>query len=417
MNRMKMRTLIEYILAAIIVLILGGLAGWYFFLRTQTQTTSTQSAARGFGAAIPEGNANGTSPFSGISGASPSSSEAISVAQRPPQLWQVAAEPIAGQAFVGSGNDLRLRYVERASGYVFEADPETGTSIRRTNTLLPKIYEALLTGNGHVYERSIDAGGAITTFVGTIATSTDASSASSSSQTLLGAYLAKDIASMSADPRTGALFYIERGASGVSGVTADWNGGKQKTIFTSTIMHWQPTVLEDGRIILVQAAADSVPGYAYELKKDGTQSLLLGPLPGLTMRARASSGALLWSQSARGIMSLFVRVDQNSTGVQLPIKTLADKCAWAHGKDPVAYCGVPQGSAGQNFLDVWYRGAAHSSDALWRIDASAGTAEMIYTPPSDTSIDVENMLVDSGGNYITFMNAANKSLWLLRLSK
>lgn len=414
---MKTRTIIEYLLAVITVLILGSLAGWYFFLRTQTQTTIRQNVARGFGAAIPEGNAGGSAVLN-----TEAEKSSAQQGQRPPQLWHVQSKPIAGQRFVGSGTHVRLRYVERASGYVFEANPETGQVVRLTNTLMPKIYEAFLTENGHVYERSLDTAGNITTFVGTLSTSTDASSASSSSQTLLGSYLAKNIASMSADPRSGALFYLVKNSDDVVGVSADWNGEKQKTIFSSAIMSWQPTILGDGRIMLVQAAADSVPGYAYELKKDGTLSPLLGPIPGLTLRVRPASGAgapsaTLWGQSLRGVMSLFVQVDRNTIAVELPIKTIADKCVWTLGKDLVAYCGVPQGSTGANFLDNWYRGAAHSSDALWRVDASAGTAEQLFTPPSNTSIDIESVSVDSGGNYITFTNAADKSLWLLRLTK
>ncbi len=472
---MKARTIIEYILAAIIVLILGSLAGWYFFLRTQTQTTTSQGLARGYGAEIPVGNVGGgapsassnpggggapaqtsqpasapsgtffsrlwstitgnwgstqtsaglpfgdnTSPFS--SGAQPNSPEGEQEVQRPPELWHLEVQPIAGQRFVGSGTNVRVRYVERASGYVFEANPATGQVIRLTNTLMPKIYESLLTENGHVFERSLDASGSITTFVGSLSTSTDSSNASSSAQSLAGLYLAKSIVDMSAHPRSGALFYLVKDQEGIAGVSADWNGEKRKTIFSSIIMSWRPTVLEDGRIILVQAAADSVPGYAYILQSNGTLSPLLGPVPGLTVRVRPVSGtgtssAILWGQSVRGVMSLFVQVAPNATAVELPIKTIADKCAWSTGRDLVAYCGVPQGSAGQNFLDDWYRGAAHSSDALWRIDASAGSAEMVYTPPSNTSIDIENASVDSGGNYITFTNAADKSLWLLRLTK
>lgn len=237
-----------------------------------------------------------------------------------------------------------------------------------------------------------------------------------------GSYLAKNIVSIATNPKSGTLFYLVRNASGVAGVSADWDGEKQKTIFSSVIMSWRPTVLEDGRIILTQAAADSAPGYAYELKKDGTLSPLLGPTLGLTVRVRSTSGegassAILWGQSVRGAMSLFVQVDKGATAVRLPIRTIADKCVWTSGKDLVAYCGVPQGSAGQNFLDDWYRGAAHSSDALWRIDASAGTAEMVYAPPSNASIDIENMAVDSGGNYITFTNAVDKSPWIFRITK
>ena len=416
---MKTRTIIEYVLAAIVVLVLGSLAGWYLFLRTQTETTVAQSIARGFGISIPEGSASGDTPDT------PENAQAGTSAgqpvQRTAQLWQVEEEPTAGHLFVGSGRNLRLRYVERATGYVFEANPETGLRTRLTNTLLPKIYEALLSENGHVFERSVDTFGNITTFAGTISTSTDSSDASSPAKTLLGSYLVKNILSMSTNPVSGALFYVVESPNGGAVVSTEWNGQKPKTLLESAITHWRPALMEDGRTLLVQAAADSVSGYGYELRPDGTLSLLLGPVPGLVMRARPSSKpgetALLWSRSSRGELRLFTRVDRNATAAQIPVRTIADKCVWTSGKDLVAYCGVPQGSTGQNFLDNWYRGTAHSSDALWRIDASVGTAEMAYTPPSDTPVDIENIAIDRAGDYITFTNAADKSLWLFRLAK
>lgn len=415
---MKMKTVLTYLLAVIMVLILGSLAGWYFFLRTQTDTTIAESVARGFGLGAPEGNTNGS--VSSASQEAATDASPAQSAQRPAQLWSVEPKPTSGHTFIGSGKNLRLRYVERASGYVLEADPETGQILRLTNTLMPKIYEALLSENGHVLERSLDTAGNITTFVGTIATST--SSASSSAKTLTGTYLAKNISSVSMHPLSGALFYVVGGQGGSAVMSAEWNGEKQKTLLESAIISWKPATLADGRTILVQAAADGVPGYSYEVRQGGVLNSMLGPVPGLVVRARPSSSAgtpnaLLWSQSVGGVLSVFARVDQNATAVQIPMRTVADKCVWKSGEGFVAYCGVPQGSAGQNFLDNWYRGAAHSSDALWRIDAGAGTAEMLYTPPSNTPVDIENLTIDRGGQYLSFTNAADKSLWLFRLTK
>ena len=420
MSAMKTRTIVEYILISAIVLMLGSLVGWYFFLRAQTNTTVAQSAARGFGIPIPEGDANGanSSSFPSARAGTPSTQSN----QRPVQLWHVEAKPTAGHSFVGSGKNLRLHYVDRAGGYVFEANPETGQVLRLTNTLLPKIYEALLSENGHVVLRSLDTAGGITTFIGTLSTTTDSSNASSSAAALSGSYLEKNILRISANPITGSLVYVVRGSSGGAVMSAEWNGEKQKTLLESAITSWRPLALADGRSAVIQAAADNVLGYGYELKQGSAPSPILGPIAGLMMRIRpptekSSSDAVLWSQSVRGELRLFARINQNATAVQLPVRTIADKCAWAPSGAFIAYCGVPQGSTGQNFLDNWYRGAVHSSDVLWRIDASAGTAEMVFTPPSNTPLDIEDISVDRAGDYIAFTNAADKSLWLFRVTK
>src|SRR3989338_172888 len=102
---MKKRAIVEYILAAVLGVIFGSLAGGGFFLRPQREPPALQGAARGFGIAIPEGSAGGdTSSLpqgtdTGVSG--------MESAQRPAQLWQVEQKPTAGHAFLGSGGKKR----------------------------------------------------------------------------------------------------------------------------------------------------------------------------------------------------------------------------------------------------------------------------------------------------------------------
>ena len=67
-------------------------------------------------------------------------------------------------------------------------------------------------------------------------------------------------------------------------------------------------------------------------------------------------------------------------------------------------------------MEEWYRGALHTSDAWWKIDVSAGTAQTLYTPDSGTSFDAEHPVIDESGGYIAFTNAADKSLWMLRIA-
>jgi hypothetical protein len=316
-------------------------------------------------------------------------------------------------AFVKNGSNERLRYVERATGYIFEADPVTGTTVRLTNTLIPRVYEAIITERGGVIGRSLDEAGNTTTFAGSIATSTDDSSATSSARALTTVDLPKRIARVSVNPKTDALFYLTTDSNGVAGIRSEWNGTRSTRIFSSSIVHWYPWWLSDGRMILVQAAADSVPGFAYGLK-DGALEPILRAIPGLTLLPR-EGGALLYGQSNNGILTMFARISASTTAIPLPVKTIADKCVWSAGKEFVAYCGVPRGLVPQNFLDDWYRGALHSSDALWRVDANAGSAEMLYTPEAGSPLDVTRPTTDSAGNYIALINASDQSLWLLRI--
>ena len=411
---MNKRTLITYTLAAIAVIILGALAGWYFFLRSQTTATTALNTARGFNAQTPTGGGFGTTD-TGIStsdsagfGVSGNSAAPVSTTT-PPQLWHVTVIPVGGVGFATSTTGSKVRYVERATGYVFEANPTTSGLARLTNSLMPKIYEAYIAGGNRILARYLTADGSISTFAGLVATATTSSS-------LTGVSLPKNLLAVASDPATPQLFYLQREGSGVAGITAAWDGSKPKQVFSSALSDWRVWWLSDGRIVLTQKPADSLAGYAYTLKA-GVLTPLLGPLSGLSILPRTNSSALLYSTSSGGNLALFARMSATTTATRLAITTLADKCAWVPGTALIAYCAVPQTAAPTGFLDAWYRGEMHSADALWRVDVSTGQSQLIFTPATTVSLDVVNPVVDDTGAYIAFMNAADGSPWLLRLNK
>jgi hypothetical protein len=404
---MKTGTILRYMLAGAIVIILGALAGWYFFLRSQTGATTALNASRGFGSQVPAGSPFGNTDTSGPA-FGPTGGTGTTTAAEPPQLWHITKAPVGGIGFATSTQGVRVRYAERSTGYVFQVNPLDGGIVRLTNSLTPKTYEVYFAPQDRVIERSLDAAGAIATFAGFINTSTTSS--------LTGVSLPKDIAAVAPDPKAPQLLYLQLHGGGVVGMTSGWNGSKQKQVFVSVLSDWRISWLPDGRIILVQKAADGLAGYAYTLKGAALQPLL-GPLPGLTILPRTGSSALLYSTSSGGGLALFVRVSATTSVTRLPIATVADKCVWAPGAVLIAYCAAPQVAPIGAFLDAWYRGEIHSRDAIWRIDAGANQAQLIFAPSSDISLDVINPVIDDGGSYIAFMNAADQSPWLLRLNK
>ena len=153
-------------------------------------------------------------------------------------------------------------------------------------------------------------------------------------------------------------------------------------------------------------------------------------VPGLTFLPRTSSTAFLLGESRNGSLALYVRARDDAAIASLPLKTVADKCVWAPPSTSgtsakkttgdsgplVAYCAVPLSLRGTNFLDDWYRGVVHTADAWWRVDANADTVELIPVDGgASETFDVENPIVDLKGENIAFMNAEDKTLWLLRI--
>lgn len=411
-------TILRYIVIALVVVIVAGLLGWYYFLRSAEVRTSATDTARGLGTQVPSFGSSIGSTYQNIA-STITGGETASAGATPGRLWEVSAAPVAGADFTDSSTSTLL-FAARSTGYIFSADAQSGDITRLTDTLSPKIYQAFFAPGGFVIERSLDGQGNTTTFAGTIATTTSTSADSTSSpDTLTGTYMAPNIPEISVNAASHMILYEAASPSaGATGITSNWGGTTQKRVFVSPLQDWHLWWLADNRIIVAQKAADDVPGFAYQVLKDGTFSPLLSGIPGLTVLPHASSTALIFGESSGGTLSLFAQVG-SSTAVSLPIQTVADKCVWAPGKTLIAYCAVPEHISSSNFLDDWYRGAAHTTDEWWRIDAQAGTAEKIFSAQDAgyKPLDAEYPVIDTSGSYIAFENAADQSLWVLRIQQ
>ncbi len=412
---------LKYVALAVGVVIIGALVGWFFVLRSQTQTTLSNDSSRGFGSTAPSGSENGSAFSNGIS-AQPTTPVTSAEPPKPvAQLWHVDTTPVAGFEFTSS-DAHGVYFAERATGHLFLADMETGQSRRLTNTLRPKTHEALFARDGSVILRNINENtGVLESFAGTMGTSSGSQPAS-----LLGNMLENNIVSISLNPNARSLFYLLRDAGNTIGILSSWGSKSTKRIFTSNIGSWRPILLSDGRVFVSLLAEDAVPGYAYEIRKDGSLSPVQRNIPGLSILPQASSTALLFSSSGSDI-ALFLQASSSANAVALPLKTIAEKCAWAPfpvksktstSTPNIAYCAVPGPAKEGHFLENWYRGILHTSDVIWKINAETGDTQMIYSPESDgEAIDATKLATDPTGNYLGLINNADSSFWMLRIQK
>jgi hypothetical protein len=414
----------------IVVLALGALFGWYYFLQGKNSQTNAENAGAGYGTAAPvfvgstgSSYANVVSTLGEQAGVTSTSSTS--------RLWEVSEVPVAGFGWQSSSSPS-LYFVERSSGYVFDAQTQARAVTRLTDTLRPKIYEASVSLDGSVLERSVDDTGALITFAGAVASSTPdvqvtGSSTSATAADLIGSDLPTGIGAIAVDPQYDTLFYTIPGASGVSLVSTNFAGEKEKSLFSSAIDGWRLFAPGDGSVVMLQAPLDGVEGYAYQLQKGGSFSLI-AQAPGLTVLPRASSTTLIFGSSSNGALALFAQSSSTATPEQLSIQTVADKCAWAPASPGVskgvvgnliAYCGVPETTPSQQFLDDWYKGLVHTSDKFYEVDVSAASTTLLYDPSGDTNaqLDVEDASVDPTGQYLAFINAKDQSLWVLRIAQ
>ncbi len=406
---MSRETTFRYIGFAAIALLFIGLAGWYFFISRQTANLGDVSEARGFAVGVPSftGSRGSTSEniASGFADAPPAEEE--TEPQRPPRLWRVSTAPVAGAGFVSVGSTTVLRFIERSTGHIFDVDPMTGVVTRRTNRLIPKVYEASVGKDDTIVARTITDAVARETFIGSLGTTTVDGFTS-----LTGTDLGPSIRDIVFDA-DGVVFLADTASGGSQLVQAEIDGSKPTILHSFGAGDFNLSLLTDSRIILAEKPSSGMPGYAYEAGKSLIP--LARAVPGLTIAARASSTAVLIGADNGSGLTLSVRAARDATPLTLDIRTTADKCVWVPGISFTAYCAVPQEAPASGFLTNWHRGTVHTSDSWYIVDGSAGTSEAFLEMGVDDAIDVERPTSDGGGNFIAFMNARDKSLWLLRI--
>lgn len=399
----------RYIGFAAIALLLIGLAGWYFFISRQTADLGEMGEARGFAVGVPSftGSRGSTSEniASGFADAPPAEE---GEPQRPPRLWRVSTSPVAGLGFVSVASTSVLRYVERSTGHIFDVNPMTGVVTRRTNRLIPKVYEASVGNGDTIVARTITETGERETFVGSLGTTTE-----EGFTPLTGTDLGPSVRDIAFDT-DGVVFLADTASGGSQLVRAKIDGSEPAILHTFGAGDFNLSLLTDGRIILVEKPSSGMPGHAYAVGNGLVP--LARAVPGLTLVARASSStAVLIGADNGSNLSLSVRPTLDAASLTLDIDTVADKCVWMPGRSFTAYCAVPQEAPAPGFLTNWHRGTVHTSDSWHVVDGGAGTSDSFFEMTSDDAIDVEKPTTDGGGNFIAFMNARDKSLWLLRI--
>jgi len=403
-----------------VVAILGGIGGWYYYLHSKQLSIASlipghKAAPQTPSTANPSNpSANTPAPRETVNNPI-AATPAVDMPHAPTRLWRADQGPVSGFSFIAepasASTSVHLYFAERANGNVFDADAVTQQLNRLTNTLIPKAYEAVFSPKGGTVAMRTLQGETVNTILAAFATP---ASTSTFPGALNGPALLADIRvlTIDPDPRSGKLFYVAPGANGQTGVfLSSTANAKPKQLFSSPIASWHLSVA-GGKLMILEAPAEHVDGYAYMISDSGALSLYAGPLPGLMILPHQAGGALLFSSSGGGRIALYAQVGK-SAPVALPLQTVAEKCAWDASKKLIAYCAVPAKLPSNNFITNWYQGALHTSDSIWQIDASNGTAQQLFTP--NQPLDVRDPQVDPSGQYLAFENGADMSLWVLKL--
>ncbi len=397
------------------IIILGGsiiiigllLAGGYFYFSLQrTASTSTPNSFNNFFSALfPFGQ--GTSQVK-TPGGTTNTPEAAKVLTR---LRKVSDRPTAGMWFAAQTSSTtppHIRFMERATGHVFDTPADSYSEVRISNTTLPLIQDIQKITDTLFVVRTIPDSEHPQNFLAQL-------NATTSEQTVttlqLGAFKRVAVGS-----ETNVLTVSETGA-GSEIQSLNPKDASTRALLLSPIRSWVP-LAGGNRAFLETAPSSGALGFLYEVKA-GALTKILGDVPGLLALPSPTGRYILYSSSLSGRTSLFLLDTKTGTLYPSPIGALALKCAWVSEEAPTVFCATSAGLQNATLPDDWLLGNVAFNDSAWLIRPLQGTAHSLgkLEEIAGTPIDVQSPTISPNGVYALFINKNDLSLWSLNLNQ
>ena len=308
-----------------------------------------------------------------------------------------------------------LRYVDRATGNIYQAFADKLEERRFSLTVIPKVYEAYFGNNGDSvimrYLRNDDI--TIATFFGSLPKEL-VGDVTTGDKEVKGSFLPDNITDMTTSPDTQKVFYLFNTGEIANGVVADLVGNKKIQVFDSPFTEWLTFWPNNKIITLTTKPASGVMGYMYEVNTDKKDfSRTLGGIAGLTTLTSPNTKLVLYGDDN---LSLNIFNKETKASIPLGIKTMPEKCVW-NKLSSYIYCSVPKVIYGALYPDSWYQGETSFDDQIWKIDAASGNATMIANPLDIVKEEIDGIkpALDESEDYLFFVNKKDSFLWELEL--
>jgi hypothetical protein len=297
-----------------------------------------------------------------------------------------------------------LRYVEKATGHIYQRNLASSTVKKISNTTIPNIQEAFFDKNGmNVLLRFL-----------------------SSDENTINSYLAKlggqsgeflplNILNVSLSPEKDKLFYMVKKPTGVTGTVKDLNDIKSSVVFNHDYSEWISEWVTPEKIYLTTKASASFYGNVYSMNiKNGVLTKIFGNIPGLTTLSNKDGSVILYNKSSLIGPKLNIFNVNNKTIDELNIYGLPEKCVWSSNKVSL-YCAVPNTVYEGEYPDIWYKGIVSFDDYFIKIDTNTGDFYTIANSTKETPIDATNLFLNKDENALFFTNKKDYTLWMLEI--
>jgi hypothetical protein len=317
-------------------------------------------------------------------------------------LTQLTTAAVTGLKAISNG---RVRYLEKATGHLYEIGGDGEERVRISNTTIPKISDAFWSADADKAILSIFNDENIKYF-----------SAVFTGTSTQGVFLPPEINLGGYAPRKDQFLYGAAINGRYSLITADPKNTKQTKIYSTPFGDFSISWPAENTISLLTRPSGTTEGYLYKINpQTGIFSKIIGGLRGLEALWSPDGEKILISQilPANGeIISSLISAQGKEIG--LGPKTMASKCAWAAATTTtsVIYCGVPVYFPAGVYPDDWFKGKISFNDRLFKINTAFPEAGEILT---EQTFDIEKIVVDPKGRYLYFTDKKDETLWGLKL--
>ncbi|MFA6338530.1 MAG: hypothetical protein WCW87_00490 [Candidatus Paceibacterota bacterium] len=348
-----------------------------------------------------------------------------------PRLRQISNTAIAGAITIKKTNDNDLvRFMEKSTGHVFEAQTNYPEIKEISNTTIPKIYEAKWVEKGEavLIRYNKDNTESVDTFYAKLQpTSIKASTTPQSTQPgeqvtekeLNGNFLTQDIKEIALSPLKDMIFYLQETSDSSQGVSSKPDGTKKQGFFQSAIKSWLISWPQTDIVAFQTKPSASVPGFLFFLSKGkSTFEKQIGNINGMTSLVSPDLAHIIFSVSQGDTFSLYHRIMKSGKDESLTITTLPEKCVWSKKETATLYCAIPREIPKALYPDDWYQGSVTFTDELWKINLNNSVFKIVSSPVTENSknIDAVSLFLNDSETYLFFTNKKDSILWSLKLN-
>lgn len=399
---------ILYTILSLLLLLIAGVAGVFFFRSSAPQTPGSSGGLFGFGSAATNvgSNTDGTNvPQVGVSTLQ--------------TVFKIADGPIAGASFTQTLNPTTTlaRYVNATNGHVLELPLGVSGAVARavSNVTIPGIVSSVWTTHGSsTVIQYVDSGTLKSVFVEFSASSTTASSPAPSRIR----FLPNGILSLALSPsNTQVAYLLPNSNGGVDGYISNLDGTNIKNVFSvplsQVVLSWPSAAT----LLIQTKSAVGVSGIAYSVN---TSTGVLSPLlyaPGLSATANKLFTKVVYQTSSANKAVTYAHDIATGRDAPLANNPLPEKCTWSSLVTTDAYCALPLDTLGPTYMDIWHQGLVQTADAIVNLDTNTGIGTVITIPgDGGANSSIEQIMLSTDGHYLMFITRGDQSLWGVKLA-